>query len=97
VQAVLNEQIDLAQLGEQRGETAATRADDISPLVGESIVDSCTKPLAPELFNRRKINAPKMAASVSLQRFENAARCDSVRYAGLDNFLRLEVTRKTPD
>jgi hypothetical protein len=52
-----------------------------------AVADGDADLLAPGPLQGWKINAPKMAVSISLKRLKNEARCDAVSHSGLDNLL----------
>src|ERR1700691_5173122 len=50
----------------------------------------------PILFDRRKINTPKVTASAPLQRFQDKTRGNPVSNPRLDHVLWPQVTNQTP-
>jgi hypothetical protein len=55
------------------------------------------QPAFARLFQRWKVNAPKMTKSIPLERIENNARGNTLADAGLDHIMRGLVMNKTPD
>src|SRR5579871_5968421 len=97
MQAIVNEQVDLTQVGKQFRETAPARALDVCPSIRVAFAHSGSDLLAPRPLQGRKINAPKMAAPIPLKCLKNETGRDAVSDPGLDNVLRFQVTRQTPD
>jgi hypothetical protein len=97
VQAVVNEKIDLSKLGKQLGKAPPARSRYVGPPIRIPIANGRADLLPPKPIHWRKVDAPQMTVSVSIQRFENAARGDAMRDAGLDDLLRPQMASETPD
>lgn len=96
MQAVVYENINLTELGKQFGQAAPARTSYVGPSVAVTVTDSDTDLFLPNFFPRRKVNAPKMTASVALKRFQDEARGEAVRDAGFNHMSRLQVTNQAP-
>jgi hypothetical protein len=71
VQAVMDEKVDLTELIKQSRKTAPARSLDVRPSIRMAGANGSADLLVPGPFQRRKIDAPKMAVTVPLQRLKN--------------------------
>src|SRR5579864_8669270 len=97
VHAVVNEEINLAELREHPGKASPARTLNVCPSVCVAAADCHTDLLSQIPFDGWKVDTPKMTASVSRKRLKNKARGDAVSDAGLDDTGRLQMTDQTPD
>src|SRR5262249_21161951 len=66
VQAVVDEEVDLAEPREDAREAPPTRSADVGPASGASAIDRDADLVAPDVLERRMVDAPQMPGPVAL-------------------------------
>ena len=96
VETIVNEEVNLSELSEQTGKAAAAGPANERPSIRAALADGDSDLLSPLSVERRQINAPEVTCSVPRQCFQNEARGDTMRDAGLDHFIRPKMPDETP-
>jgi hypothetical protein len=97
MEAVVNEEVDRADFGEEAGKRSSARPPKKAPsrpqVLGDRRPDLGVKPPV----ERGTVDAPEVARAGLLQRLENNAGRYPARDSGLDGSCRPQVDGETPD
>jgi hypothetical protein len=96
VQAVVDEEINLAEVRKQLRKASSARTFDNTTSVLKNDPLLRHQPGCAKTYRPTEFNTPEMTVAILLKRLENAARSDAVSDAGLDNLLRPHVADQTP-
>src|SRR5271166_2696562 len=71
MEAVMNEQVDFAELGKRAWKAASARTTNVGPSMRESPIDGHADLFVQFTFEGWQINTPEVTRSVPLERFED--------------------------
>src|SRR5512132_754955 len=97
VQAVVDEEMELLELGQQVWEPLTTCSMDIRPTVPQVLWDGDTDLAMQGRIDRREIDAPQMTAPIALQSLKNDSTRDPVSDASLDHSYRAPMGDDAPN
>jgi hypothetical protein len=97
MQAVVNEKINLSEVGQQFRQTSPARAEYVRPPTPKSVANCNSNFLFPLRLHWRPIDAPKATVPISLKSLKNEAGSDAVGNSTLDNISRLQMTEQAPN
>jgi len=92
----MDEEINLAKLGEQSWKMSPARAFDVFPSIRKAVPHCYADLLSQRPIQRRKVDAEQSAFSVSFECFQKEARSHPVRNACLHYLVWLQMTSQTP-
>ena len=97
VHAVVDEELDPAQPGDEPAQHPPARAAEQGPAVAEALRHRGAGLVREALLQQRgEVDAPQPAAAVASERLEQDAGGEAARDAGLDDTLGAQVPRQAP-